>query len=65
MLLLTISSYNGSNVTTLQYQMNIPISESRNYGNATTLYFCAIPDLDSNRAITNRGANQHQYITAM
>ena len=37
--------------------MGIPNSESRNDGNATTLYFGAIPDLDSKRAITNRGAN--------
>ena len=37
--------------------MSIPISESCNDGNATTLYLGAMPDLDSNRAITNRGAN--------
>ena len=37
--------------------MSIPISESRNDGNATTLYFGAIPDLDSNRATTDRGAD--------
>ena len=57
MLMLTISLYNDSNVTTLQYQMSKLISESRNDGNATTLYLGALQDLDSNCAITNRGAN--------
>ena len=57
MFILTISLYNDSNITTLKYQMSIPISESRNDGNATTLYFGAIPDLDSNRATTDRGAD--------
>ena len=42
----TITLYNNSNVTTLQYQMSILISESRNEGNATTFHFGAIPDLD-------------------
>ena len=54
---ISLSLYNDSNATTLQNQMSILISESRNDGNATSLYFGALQDLDSNCAITNRGAN--------
>ena len=52
MFFLTISLHNDGNITTLQQQSSIPISESCNDGNAATLYFGAKPDLDSNRAIT-------------